>query len=166
MANSTDNYEMMYILRPDLPEEQVQQEVSKYQDFLKGQNTQSLEVKILGKRRLAYPIKKHLDGIYVQMNYQGDGKQVAPLERTMRLSDEVIRYLTLKIDNPSSVTPAESEPTEKPGRAVPTEKPEKLAPPRIITTPPETQPAVETEAATPEAVAPEAVVPEAVAPEE
>jgi small subunit ribosomal protein S6 len=108
-----DSYEMMYILRPDLSEEQVQQEVTKYKDFLADYNTQNLEVKILGKRRLAYPIKKHLDGVYVQMNYEGDGKQVAPIERAMRLSDEVIRYLTLKIDHPSPVIPSVSEPTEK-----------------------------------------------------
>lgn len=114
-----DSYEMMYILRPDLSEEQVQQEVAKYKDFLGNYNTENLEVKILGKRRLAYPIKKHLDGFYVQMNYKGDGKQVAPLERAMRLSEQVIRYLTLKIDNPSAVVPSEVPPIEKVEKVVP-----------------------------------------------
>lgn len=93
----SQDYETMYILRPDLSEEQVQQEVNKYRDFLQDYQLENLQIKILGKRRLAYPIGKNLDGIYVQMNYTANGQQVAPLERTMRLSDEVIRYLTIKL---------------------------------------------------------------------
>lgn len=89
-------YETMYILRPDLNEEQVEQNVTKYQTLLTEQQAEDLQVKNLGRKRLAYPIKKFLDGIYVQMNYKGSGKFVAPLEREMRLSDDVIRYLTLK----------------------------------------------------------------------
>jgi small subunit ribosomal protein S6 len=93
MSNS---YEMMYILRPDLGEEQVQQEVKKYQEFLQNNGVQDVEVQIRGKKRLAYPIKKFIDGIYVLMNYQADGSQIAAIERAMRLSEEVIRYLTIK----------------------------------------------------------------------
>ena len=53
-----------------------------------------------GKRRLAYPIAKHKEGIYVQLSHQGDGQQVATLERAMRLSEDVIRYLTVKQNGP------------------------------------------------------------------
>jgi small subunit ribosomal protein S6 len=45
---------------------------------------------------LAYNIGKNREGVYVQLNYSGDGKQVGPLERAMRLSEDVIRYLTVK----------------------------------------------------------------------
>ena len=103
----TTSYEMMYILRPDLSEEQAQQEIQKYRDFLADYQAEDLEIKNLGKRRLAYPIQRYLDGIYVQMNYKADGKQVAPLERAMRLSDEVIRYLTMKV-KAESVPPTDS----------------------------------------------------------
>jgi small subunit ribosomal protein S6 len=91
------DYEMMYILRPDISEEVVQQEVTRYREFLEQYNAQDLTVKIWGKRRLAYPIGKFQDGIYVLVNYSADGKQVAPLERAMRLSEQVIRYMTLKL---------------------------------------------------------------------
>lgn len=101
----SESYEMLYILRPSLSEEQVQQEVSKYEDFLKEYNVSDLQVKIWGKRRLAYPIQRYFDGIYVQMNYLGNGSQVAPLERAMRLSDEVIRYLTVKVKKVTSEEP-------------------------------------------------------------
>ena len=91
------NYEMMYILRPDLSDEQVQQEVNKYKNFLTEYKAENIIIQIKGKRKLAYPIQKNFDGIYVQMNYQADGKQVAPLERAMRLNDEVIRFLTIRL---------------------------------------------------------------------
>ncbi|MGL5807678.1 MAG: 30S ribosomal protein S6 [Xenococcaceae cyanobacterium] len=94
------NYEMMYILRPDLTNEQVDEVVNRYQTFLVDAGAANLEVQNRGKRRLAYPIQRHLDGVYVQMNYEADGKQVAPLERAMRLSEEVIRYMTLKVKSP------------------------------------------------------------------
>lgn len=89
-------YETMYILRPDLGEEQVSQVVSKYQTFLQEQGADQIEIQNRGKRRLAYEIGKQREGIYIQMNYQGPGTAIAPLERSMRLSEEVIRYLTIK----------------------------------------------------------------------
>ena len=95
------SYEMIYILRPDLSEDQVNQEVSKYQEFLTDNNAFDIQIKIWGKRRLAYPIQRFLDGIYVQLNYQGDGTQIAPLERMMRLGEEVLRYLTINLPTTS-----------------------------------------------------------------
>jgi small subunit ribosomal protein S6 len=92
----SNNYEMMYILRPDLSEDQVGEAVNKYKDYLNENGAANLEIQVKGKRRLAYPVGKYLDGIYVQLNYQADGTQVAPLERMMRLSEDTIRYLTLK----------------------------------------------------------------------
>ena len=97
-------YEMMYILRPDLSEEQVTEAVNKYKDFLSEKGETNFTIKSLGKKRLAYPIKRYLDGIYVQMNYQADGTQIAPLERAMRLEEEVIRYLTIKLKKQPSIT--------------------------------------------------------------
>jgi len=86
----------MYILRPDLGEEQVSQQISKYQTFIQEQGADQIEIQNRGKRRLAYEIGKNREGIYIQMNYQGPGALIAPLERSMRLSEEVIRYLTIK----------------------------------------------------------------------
>lgn len=89
-------YETMYILRPDLGEEQIEQAINKYQNLIREQGAEQIEVQHRGKRRLAYEIGKQRDGIYIQMNYQGPGTLIAPLERSMRLSEEVIRYLTIK----------------------------------------------------------------------
>ena len=92
----SNKYELMYILRPDLSEDRVGDVVTKYQDYLTENGASDMEVQVKGKRRLAYPVGKFLDGIYVQMNYNADGSQNAPLERMMRLSEDTIRYLTIK----------------------------------------------------------------------
>ena len=53
-----------------------------------------------GKRRLAYQIAKHREGIYVQLSHQGDGQHIYKIEKAMRLSEDVIRYLTVKQEGP------------------------------------------------------------------
>jgi small subunit ribosomal protein S6 len=99
-------YETMYILRSDLGDEQTDQAIEKYQSLLREQGAEDLETQHRGKRRLAYEIGKHREGIYIQMNYSAPGTAVAVLERAMRLNEEVIRYLTIK---PEAVAP---EPVE------------------------------------------------------
>ena len=93
-------YETMYILRPDIPEEEVDSHLKKYNEILEKSGTDVLDSQMRGKRRLAYPIAKHKEGIYVQLSHKGNGQQVAILERAMRLSEDVIRYLTVKQDGP------------------------------------------------------------------
>ena len=93
-------YETMYILRPDIPEEEVETHVAKYRDIVLEAGGEVLDCQMRGKRRLAYTIAKHREGIYVQLSHNGDGQQVSPLERAMRLSEDVIRYLTVKQDGP------------------------------------------------------------------
>ena len=93
-------YETMYILRPDIPEEEVDSHLTKYTEILEKSGTEVLDSQMRGKRRLAYPIAKNKEGIYVQLSHRGNGQQVAVLERAMRLSEDVIRYLTVKQDGP------------------------------------------------------------------
>ncbi len=114
-------YETMYILRPDIPEEEVESHLKKYNEILEKSGTEVLDSQMRGKRRLAYPIAKHKEGIYVQLSHKGDGQQVSLLERAMRLSEDVIRYLTVKQYGPLP-TP---KPTAKDEESAKSEKPEK-----------------------------------------
>ena len=98
--SETPYYETMYILRPDIPEEEVDSHLKKYSEILEKSGTEVLDSQMRGKRRLAYTISKHKEGIYVQLSHKGNGQQVALLERAMRLSEDVIRYLTVKQDGP------------------------------------------------------------------
>jgi small subunit ribosomal protein S6 len=102
----SDKYEIMYILRPDLSDEQAEEAIKKYKSILETNGALDIEIQQRGKRRLAYLIGKHRDGIYVQVNYTGSGKEIAPLERAMRLSEDVIRYLSLKLDPPKKAAKA------------------------------------------------------------
>lgn len=85
-------YEVMYIIRPDVEEQNVQSTVEKFENIIKngGEITKS---EVMGKRRLAYEIKKFRDGYYVLVNFNATPAVVAELERVMKISDEVIRYL-------------------------------------------------------------------------
>ena len=91
-------YETTYILRPDIAEDAVESHVSKYRDCILGAEGQVIDTQMRGKRRLAYPIARYTEGIYVQLHHSGNGQQVAVLEQAMGLSDDVIRYLTIKLN--------------------------------------------------------------------
>jgi len=94
----TNTYEMMFVLRPDLTQEQVNGQMRKYHEFLKENGAEKVSFEVWGKRRLAYPINKFQDGVYILSHYTGDGSQVALIERDMRLGEYVLRYLTIKLD--------------------------------------------------------------------
>ena len=89
-------YETMYILRPDIAEDEVTNHINKYNKLLEKLGGKILDSQMRGKRRLAYQIAKHREGIYVQLSHQGDGQHISKIEKAMRLSEDVIRYLTVK----------------------------------------------------------------------
>ena len=112
MKNHQIYYETMYILRPDIAEEEVSDHIEKYNKILKKNGGKILDSQMRGKRRLAYQIGKHREGIYVQLSHQGDGQHIAKIEKAMRLSEDVIRYMTVKQDGPLP-TPKPSNKTTK-----------------------------------------------------
>ncbi|MGG6312947.1 30S ribosomal protein S6 [Paenibacillus macerans] len=88
-------YEVMYIIRPDVEQEAVQATVEKFQGIIQNGGEISKH-DVMGKRRLAYEINKIRDGIYVLVNFTATPEVVAELERILKISDEVIRYLITK----------------------------------------------------------------------
>ena len=93
-------YETMYILRPDIAEDEVNNHIEKYNKLLEEYGGTILDSQMRGKRRLAYQISKHREGIYVQLSHQGDGQHISKIEKSMRLSEDVIRYMTVKQEGP------------------------------------------------------------------
>lgn len=88
-------YEVMYIVRPDLEQEALQAVVEKFQGIIQN-GGEITKHDVMGKRRLAYEINKIRDGVYVLVNFTATPEVVAELERIMKISDEVIRYLITK----------------------------------------------------------------------
>ena len=90
----------MYILRPDIAEDEVNKHIEKYNKLLEDMGGKILDSQMRGKRRLAYTIAKNREGIYVQLSHQGDGQHIEKIEKAMRLSEDVIRYMTIKQEGP------------------------------------------------------------------
>ena len=100
MNDQQTYYETMYILRPDIAEGEVNNHIEKYNKLLEECGGTILDSQMRGKRRLAYQISKHREGIYVQLSHQGDGQHISKIEKSMRLSEDVIRYMTVKQEGP------------------------------------------------------------------
>ena len=114
----------MYILRPDIAEEEVTKHIEKYNKILEDNGGKVLDSQMRGKRRLAYTIAKHREGVYVQLSHQGDGQHIAKIEKAMRLSEDVIRYLTVKQEGPLP-TP---KPSNKNANSIDNKESEKVIP--------------------------------------
>jgi len=98
MAQQQRIYEVMYIVRPDLAEEETERVISTVES---GATTAGLTVKNverMGKRRLAYKVRKFQDGLYVLLTVEGLGGAVAELERRLRVAEQVIKYITVRVD--------------------------------------------------------------------
>ena len=91
-------YEIMYIIRTDLDEQVVQTVTEKFQTIINNGGEISKH-HVMGKRRLAYEINKYRDGIYVLVNFSAKPDVVKELDRVMRISDEIIRYLIVQDDS-------------------------------------------------------------------
>ncbi|AWB46705.1 30S ribosomal protein S6 [Paenibacillus sp. CAA11] len=88
-------YEVMYIIRPDVEQEAVQATVEKFQGIIQN-GGEITKHDVMGKRRLAYEINKFRDGVYVLVNFTATPDVVNELERILKISDEIIRYLITK----------------------------------------------------------------------
>ena len=114
MKNQEIYYETMYILRPDIAEEDVNKHIEKYNKLLEDMGGKILDSQMRGKRRLAYTIAKNREGIYVQLSHQGDGQHIEKIEKAMRLSEDVIRYMTIKQEGPLPTPKPKIKPSETP----------------------------------------------------
>lgn len=86
---------MVYILKPDVAESVNLSLVNHYRAFIGKYGGQNVSIQHLGRKHLSYNISHYYDGIYVQISYDGNGHLVNLLEKSMRLNDNVLRYLTL-----------------------------------------------------------------------
>ena len=95
------DYELMYVVRPDLDEDGLRSAVEAVQGLVEGQGAEVLTTTPWGKRRLAYEIAGLRDGHYVIVEFRGDGSKVTELERALRINDHVIRHMiTIAVPKP------------------------------------------------------------------
>jgi small subunit ribosomal protein S6 len=91
-------YELMFIVRPDMTEEDQDKLISTLESAVTSSAGQVKNVERMGKRRLAYKVRKFQDGIYILLTVEGSGGLIHELERRLRVSEPVIKFLTVRID--------------------------------------------------------------------
>ena len=93
------NYEIMYIVRPDLEETQIKKVHENFSKNLTDNGAKITESKELGQKQLAYEIKKHNTGYYFLINLQAnDDKALKEFDRLALISEDIIRHLIINLD--------------------------------------------------------------------
>jgi len=96
-------YETLFILHPDLPEAQVRETIDRARKLIEGMDGQVAELQDWGMRELAYPIRKQPRGTYVLIQYASPPEVVKELERTLKLADEILRFISVRMPEPRKV---------------------------------------------------------------
>ncbi|MGH9495525.1 MAG: 30S ribosomal protein S6 [Candidatus Sulfotelmatobacter sp.] len=91
-------YELMFIVRPDMQDEDLDKLISTLQSVVPPSGGTVVRVDKMGKRRLAYTVRRFHDGIYVLMVVEGGGPVMHELERRLRVTEPVIKFLTVRVD--------------------------------------------------------------------
>ena len=107
--NTAREYETIYILRPNTPNEGVAEVNTRIKGVIEGMGGKVIKVDNWGKRRLAYEVAKERKGIYLYWQYLAQPGVVEETERNLRMLDSVIRYLTVKVDENVDVSARPSE---------------------------------------------------------
>lgn len=91
-------YELMFIVRPDMTDEDLDKLIANLQSSVPAAGGTVKSVEKMGKRRLAYAVRRFFDGIYVLMIVEGGGPVIHELERRLRVTEPVIKFLTVRVD--------------------------------------------------------------------
>jgi small subunit ribosomal protein S6 len=88
----------MYIVDPGTAEDDVTRLSENLQQVIADQGGTVTKTENMGRRNLAYPINRKSEGIYMLFEVEGTGREIAELERRMRVNDQVMRYITVRVD--------------------------------------------------------------------
>jgi small subunit ribosomal protein S6 len=93
-------YELMLVLRPDLPDDRTQAVIDRSTRTILGSSGQIVKVAPWGRRRLAYPIDRHREGSYHILIFEAPAEAIAELERGLLITEEVLRHLITRVERP------------------------------------------------------------------
>src|SRR5881275_3110317 len=91
-------YELMFIVRPDMAEEDQDKLISTLESAVSSSGGNVKNVEKMGKRRLAYMVRRFHEGIYILLTVEGGGALIHELERRLRVTEPVIKFLTVRTD--------------------------------------------------------------------
>src|ERR1700730_7474065 len=102
-------YETIFILRPDSGDPQIKEAIKRYEGIIAAGAGEMIETEEWGSRELAYKIKGERRGFYVRLDYVSPGPVMNEVERNLRLSDAVLRYLSVLVDDNADVARVREE---------------------------------------------------------
>jgi small subunit ribosomal protein S6 len=91
-------YELMFIVRPDLTDEDVDKVISTVDTQITSAGGTVKNVERMGKRRLAYLVRNFADGLYILFTIEGPGSVIHETERRLRVTEPVIKFITVRVD--------------------------------------------------------------------
>ena len=91
-------YEVIFIVDPDTADDEVMQLSEGIQKIITSQGGSITKTEMMGKRQLAYEINHKRNGSYVLLEVEGSGAEIAEVERRMRVNDQILRYMTIRVD--------------------------------------------------------------------
>ena len=91
-------YELIFIIRPDATEEELDKLIAQMEGVVAGAGGKLERVDKMGRRRLAYRVGRYREGFYVLFILEGSGETVKEFERRLRVTDSVIKFLTVRTD--------------------------------------------------------------------
>ena len=92
-----NKYESVIIINPSVDEDKVKGLIDKFSDLINKQGKVT-KVDTLGKKKLAYEVKKNKEGIYLVFYFEAEPSLIAELERNYRITDEVIKFIVVKVE--------------------------------------------------------------------
>ncbi len=92
------NYEIMFIVRPDVADEEVDKLIAQMEGVATGAGGKIEKTEKLGRRRLAYRVARQREGFYVLFKLQGGGEMVKEFERRLKVTDTVIKFISVRMD--------------------------------------------------------------------
>ena len=104
------SYETLFVIKPDLTEEATAAVVNKFTALIADNGGTVENVNVWGKRRLAYPIEKHVEGYYVLVNFKSESNLPLELNRVFGITDEILRNIVVRSEG--YVAPAEEKAPE------------------------------------------------------
>ncbi|MDO8434874.1 MAG: 30S ribosomal protein S6 [Candidatus Binatus sp.] len=102
-------YETIFILRPDAGDPQIKETIKRYEGIIVAGGGEMIETEEWGSRELAYRIKGERRGYYVRLDYVSPGPVMNEVERNLKLSDTVLRYLSVLVDDDADVAKVREE---------------------------------------------------------
>jgi small subunit ribosomal protein S6 len=93
------NYELLFVLKPTLTEEETAKQIENIQGVITSNGAQIAATDKIGVRDLAYEVQKHKRGNYTIVYFKAEGSSIKEIERNLRINEDVIRFLTIKYEN-------------------------------------------------------------------